>query len=131
MAEWPVIPAIRTHDLARLLAFYTDTLGFHIERGTADEGHVSVSFGEARLMLESIGDLYSPAYNAAIGERSRARGSTALYIEADDLDGLHGRVMAAGAVIADPLAPRDWGQREFTVEDADGNWLTFWQRLEG
>ena len=130
MAEWPVIPAIRTHDLARLLSFYTDTVGFQLERGTAEEGHVSVSFGPARLMLESVSDLYGPAYNAAIGERSRARGSTALYIEADDLDALHGRVAAAGAVIIDPLAPRDWGQREFTVEDIDGNWLTFWKALE-
>ena len=130
MAEWPIIPAIRTQDLARLLRFYTETLGFQLERGTAEEGHVSVSYGPARLMLENISDLYSPAYNAAIGERSRASGSTALYIEADDLDALHGRVAAAGAVIADPLASRDWGQREFTVEDADGNWLTFWQKLE-
>ncbi len=131
MAEWPVIPAIRTHDLARLLSFYTETLGFQLERGTAEEGHVSISYGPARLMLESIGDLYSPAYNSAIGERSRSRSAMALYIEAGDLDALHERVTAAGGVIADPLTPRDWGQREFTVEDADGNWLTFWQKIEG
>ncbi|MCA9821981.1 MAG: VOC family protein [Dehalococcoidia bacterium] len=131
MAEWPVIPAIRSHDLARLLIFYTETLGFHLERGTAAEGHVSISFGPARLMLESVGDLYSPAYNAAISERSRGRAAMALYVEADDLEGLYKRVTGAGAVIADPLAPRDWGQREFTVEDADGNWLTFWQKLDG
>ncbi|MGD9933321.1 MAG: VOC family protein [Dehalococcoidia bacterium] len=131
MAEWPVIPAIRSNDLARLLSFYIETLGFQLERGTAEEGHVSISYGPARLMLESISDLYSPAYNAAIGERSRDRGSATLYIEADDLDGLYGRVTAAGAVVVDALAARDWGQREFTLEDADGNWLTFWQKLEG
>jgi uncharacterized glyoxalase superfamily protein PhnB len=33
----------------------------------------------------------------------------------------------AGATIIDPLADREWGQTEFTVEDPEGNWLTFWR----
>ncbi len=131
MADWPVIPALRTRDLPRLLAFYTGVVGCRIERGTADEGHVSISYGPARLMLETVSDLYSPAYNAAIGERTGTRSSLSLYIESDELEALHERAVVAGCVIADPLAARDWGQREFTMEDPDGNWLTFWQSLAG
>ena len=52
----------------------------------------------------------------------------ALYIEADDLAAFHARLKASGARIIDPLAERPWGQEEFTVEDDEGNWLTFWKK---
>jgi len=50
-------------------------------------------------------------------------------MEASDLDAFYARLQAAeGARIIDPLASRPWGQDEFTVEDPDGNWLTFWEK---
>jgi uncharacterized glyoxalase superfamily protein PhnB len=42
---------------------------------------------------------------------------------------LYARVTTGRLKVVDPLADRPWGQREFTVEDPGGNWLTFWQRL--
>lgn len=42
-------------------------------------------------------------------------------------DELYARIEAAGGRIVDPLAPRPWGQRELTVEDGEGTWLTFWR----
>ena len=57
------------------------------------------------------------------------RSSMALYIEAEDLADFYSRLEAGGAVrIVDPLAARPWGQQEFTVEDNEGNWLTFWNK---
>ena len=35
--------------------------------------------------------------------------------------------VAADVRIIDPLAPRPWGQDEFTVQDT-GNWLTGWAK---
>lgn len=78
-------------------------------------------------MIEAAGTFYSDAYNAAIRERLGTPSASALYIEAPDLDALYARVQAAGVKVVDPVAARDWGQREFTIEDPEGTWLTFWQ----
>jgi uncharacterized glyoxalase superfamily protein PhnB len=78
-------------------------------------------------MLEVAADHYGDAYNAAIRQRLGSVSPTSLYIEAPDLEELYGTLDADGTQIIDPLADRPWGQAEFTVEDTNGNWLTFWR----
>jgi len=80
-------------------------------------------------MVEPAGSLYSDEYNAAIRERIGWKSPNALYIEELDLDAYYDSLRKRGARIIDPLAPRPWGQREFTVEDGAGNWLTFWSKV--
>lgn len=127
MSSWGVIPTIRVRDMAEALAFYLGPLEFSLERGGAGESNSAVARGDARLMLETAADHYGDEYNAAIRQRLGAPSSTSLYIEAADLAGFHARLQAAGARIVDPLADRPWGQAEFTVEDPEGNWLSFWE----
>ena len=121
-----MIPAIRVRDMAEALAFYLGPLEFTLERGGEGESNSALVRGDARLMLETAADHYGEEYNAAIRERLGSPSSTALYIEATDLAAFQSRLEAAGARIVDPLADRPWGQAEFTVEDNEGNWLTFW-----
>ena len=130
MSGWGVIPAIRVRDLAEALAFYLGPLEFTLDRGGAGEGNSAISRGDARLMLENAAGHYGDEYNAAIRERLGSPSSMALYIESSDLAGFQSRLEAAGARIIDPLADRPWGQAEFTVEDHEGNWLTFWNASE-
>ena len=106
MPGYGVLPSIRVRDLSTALEFYTQRLGFEIVRGGPGDDNVSIRRGDASLMLETVADFYSPGYNAAIRSRLEAR-----------------------VAIPDPLAQREWGQREFTVEDPEGNWLTFWKGL--
>ena len=80
-------------------------------------------------MLEAGGAFYGETYNAAIASRLGRGGAGALYVEADDLSELYAAVEAAGLRVVDPLADRPWGQTEFTVEDYEGYWLSFWKRL--
>jgi uncharacterized glyoxalase superfamily protein PhnB len=127
LSAWGVIPSVRVVDMAAGLRFYRDVLGFEVERGTQEDSNCALRYGDARLMLETAGGHYSDEYNAAIQERLGRPSPHALYIEAGDLDALYDRVQAAQARIVDPLADRPWGQREFTVEDEEGNWLTFWR----
>jgi uncharacterized glyoxalase superfamily protein PhnB len=122
-----VIPAIRVRDMDLALEFYVGRLGFAIERGGPADDNCAISRGDARLMLEVAGDLYSEAYNEAIRQRLDTPSATALYVEADDLDALFERVVDAGVDVVDPLAERPWGQAEFTIADPTGQWLTFWQ----
>lgn len=131
MATYGVTPSIRVQDIARALSFYEGTLGFDVLRGGPDDGNVSLGRGAARLMLETPGSFYAPAYNEAIRARTGTPSAMALYMEADDLADLYGRLAAAGLPIVDPLADRDWGQAEFTVADPEGNWLTFYKPLAG
>lgn len=125
--NWGVIPSIRVQDLKGALDFYTATLGFKLTRGGPDEDNNSLDRNDAHIMIEKATAFYSPEYNEAIQERIGGRSAMALYIEAPDLDELHETLRAAGAKVIDPLAERPWGQSEFTVEDPEGNWLTFWK----
>ncbi len=129
MPGWGVIPSLRFADLDGAVRFYVDVLGFAVRRGEPAEGNVSVQRGDANLMLESAAAFYSEGYNRAIRARMGSPGPHALSIEAEDLEALWARVTSARARVVDPLADRPWGQAEFTVEDPDGNWLTFWRSL--
>lgn len=129
MPGYGVIPSLRFRDLPSAITFYTETLGFTLDRGDPTEPNVAITRGDARLMLESAAAFYSPAYNSAIEQRLGSNAPNSLYIEAEDLDLLHQSAQAANAAILDPLAERPWGQREFTVADPEGNWLTFWKAL--
>lgn len=130
MSGWGVIPSLRVTDMPAALRFYTDVLGFDVERGGPEDSNCALKYGDGRIMLETAADHYGDEYNAAIRERLGGPSPHALYIEAEELDALHERVTDAHAPIVDPLADRPWGQREFTVEDPEGNWLTFW-RVDG
>jgi uncharacterized glyoxalase superfamily protein PhnB len=121
-----VIPTIRVREMATILPFYLDQLGFSLERGGPTSDNSALQRGDARVMVEVAGDLYSPGYNDAIRKRIGTPSAVTLYIEAPDVDAMHDRLTASGANIVDPLADRPWGQREFTVADPDGNWFTFW-----
>jgi uncharacterized glyoxalase superfamily protein PhnB len=128
MPGWGVIPTIRVHDLRAVLDHYRDVLDFTIERD--DPENSTVTRNEARFMVEPAGSLYSDEYNAEIRERIGGKSPNALYIEEPgDIDAYYERVCSAGARIVDPLAVRPWGQKEFTVQDGAGNWLTFWSKL--
>ena len=129
MPGWGVIPSIRVHDMAEAVAFYVDRLEFTLDSGGEGATNSSLTRGDGHVMIETAADFYGAQYNEAIKQRLGSRSSIALYIEAEDLAALYSKLEAAGDVrIIDPLAARPWGQEEFTVEDHEGNWLTFWRK---
>lgn len=130
MAGWAVIPTVRVPDMGEALDFYREKLGFALTRGGPYEVNCSLSRGDARIMLEVPTDLYSPAYNEAIRRRLGGRSAVSLYVEVPDLERFYERLRASGVTVVDPIAPRPWGQTEFTVEDHVGTWLTFWEAPE-
>ena len=128
MADYPAIATFRFPDLAAARDFYVDQLGFTVTR---DDQNLSIAFGAAQIMLE--GDesaFYGDLYNRAIAERRGQRSPNALYIEAPGLDELYQRCLDRQIRVVDSIGSRPWGQREFTVEDPAGNFLSFWEREE-
>ena len=129
MPGWGVIPSIRVRNMADALAFYIGRLEFTLASGGEGTTNASLTRGDARVMIETAADHYGDEYNLAIRARLGTQSSIALYIEAEDLAAFHSRLEASGSVrIIDPFAERPWGQEEFTVEDHEGNWLTFWEK---
>ena len=96
MPGWGVTPAIRSATWPPALAFYVDRLGFSLERGGPTDDNSAIARGDARLMLEVAGDLYSPGYNEAIRGRLGTPSAMALYMEAPDLDALYARLRSLG-----------------------------------
>lgn len=128
MTEWGVIPSIRVRNMAEALAFYRGTLEFTLDSGGDDASNSALTRGNAHVMIETAADHYSDEYNAAIRERLGTPSCIDLYMEASDVAEFHSRLGAVGARIVDPLATRPWRQEQFTVEDHEGNWLTFWAK---
>ena len=126
MSGFGVTPTVRVRDMAEALRFYLGPLEFTLERGGESEGNSSVRHGDARIMLETDQAFYGDEYNAAIRKRLGSPSSISLYIESSDLAAFQSRLRAAGVRIVDPLSDRPWGQAELTVEDHEGNWLSFW-----
>ena len=114
--------------MAEALAFYRGTLEFTLDSGGDDKSNSSLTRGDAHVMIETTADLYSDEYNAAIRARLGKPSPIDLYMEAPDVTAFYSRLQAAGARIVDPLATRPWRQEQFTVEDHEGNWLTFWRK---
>lgn len=54
------------------------------------------------------------------GGQATPAGMSAIYVVVDDADAAYERAKAAGAEVTEPV-DRDYGSREFTVTDPDGN----------
>lgn len=106
-------------DMAATLAFYR-RLGLDIPADADGEPHVEVTIGGLRLMFDSVEVIRSfsqweppqGGHRMALAFRCKSP---------DEVDLLHGELIAAGH--RSHLAPFDafWGQRYATVLDPDGN----------
>lgn len=101
-------------DLAASSAFYRDVLGFTIHR-IDDPGWLFYESGGCLIMAGECRDAM-PARD--IGDHSYVA-----YLEVDDVDACHARVVAAGAETLKPLRDEPWGMREFGVRTVDGHRL--------
>ncbi|MGE5537671.1 MAG: bleomycin resistance protein [Gemmatimonas sp.] len=105
-------------DVVRSVAHYRDTLGFDVE----------FTWGEPPVYagVERSGVLIH--LQAADGAR---RGPGAVYVFCRDVDALHAELAARGARVI--LAPNDYdyGMRDFTIADPDGNRLSFGMEIKG
>ena len=118
-------PVLRYRDPHAAIAWLEEALGF--ERVAVHEGedgsvqHAELSFRGGRIMLGTAADPSDGGY-AAIAQPP---GSSSVYVVVDDPDALHDRAKAAGAEISRGLTDQDYGSREFTAKDPEGNVWSF------
>jgi uncharacterized glyoxalase superfamily protein PhnB len=80
--------------------------------------HAELDFHGAVVMLSSAGIGREPFRSLPAGDRL-------LYCAIDDVDGLYERVRDAGGEIALEITDTDYGSRDFTVRDPEGNLWAF------
>lgn len=106
-----VYVTIRYADAPAAIEWLTTTLGFEAhEVHTGDDGiivHAQLGFGEDLIML---GDA-----------RGEVRTAQTVYLARDDVDEHFAMAVAAGAEVARPIEDTDYGSREYSVRDPEGN----------
>ena len=101
-------------DVMRSVAHYRDVLGFREE----------FLYGEPTFYAGLERDSVTIHLQAA-GVTKRQPGQGALNVFVTDVDALYEELKARGARALGPPKDYDYGMRDFTVEDLDGNHLNF------
>lgn len=110
-----VYPLLFYRDAPAAIEFLERAFGF--ERWLVvpgDEGiviHSELGFGKQAVLVSS-----------ATNDASRARvGLGAVYLRIDDVDAMFTQAAAAGVAIVKPPYDTDYGSRDFTCRDPEGN----------
>lgn len=106
---------LATPDLPRTLAFYRDVLGFAVAR--AEDAFAFVGAGGVELMFVHDPEAKIPAVRGLV-----------FFLEG--VDELHARVARAKVPVLWGPETYDYGAREFSIADPDGNELIFSEPVE-
>jgi uncharacterized glyoxalase superfamily protein PhnB len=102
-------------DMAAALAYYRDKLGFTVTFSWEEPPHyVCLCLGDCAIHLNS----YVPP-----------AGPSHVCIFCKGIDALYAQLNARGVAVAEPVADRPYGMRDFTVIDPDGHRLVFGQGI--
>ncbi len=115
-------PGLQYADADAAMAWLEEVLGCRRrEDHRDDEGnvvHAEMEFRGAILMLSSAGVGREPF-------RSLPAGGRLVYCAMDEVDALYERVRDTGAEIVVEITDTDYGSRDFTVRDPEGNLWAF------
>lgn len=126
---YPGIIILAVEELARARAFYTTAFGWPI----AVETPVYVEFRCTADLRLGLYQREGFARNVAAAPTRIPAGGLApfeLYLFSDDLSTSVARLLAAGARLLSPVAPRNWGDLVGYFADPDGNILALAQLRE-
>lgn len=126
------IPALPARDVTQAVAFYADKLGFQVLHH--DAGFAVLRRDDAVLHLwQSDDESWTTRFESAAspvnsGAESFLAGTASCRIEVSDVDALFTEMQAAG--VLHPISRHgvdatDYGTREFSVLDGDGNLIGF------
>ncbi len=116
MCGMSIYPALRYRDAHAAIDWLKEALGFEavsVHEADGRVGHAELTFGDGWIMLGSTG---------SGDERfDRGVGTSSLYLATDAVDAAYERAKAAGATVTREIEDMDYGSREFTVSDPEGN----------
>lgn len=120
-----VFPALRYRDASTALDWLKQAFGFTEHTVHRDENgsivHAVLRHGPSMIMFGQ--------YDEAGWLGGRApdplAGTVSIYLAVDDPDAHHAHARAAGAQIVRPLVDQDYGSREYSARDPEGNLWSF------
>ncbi len=120
-----IFPALRYRDANAAINWLDSAFGFEAKSvHRADDGsvqHAELCLGDNLVML---GEAREDGWMG--GEAPEPlRSTVSLYVVVPNPDELHGRAVAAGAEVVRALEDMDYGSREFSVRDLEGNLWSF------
>jgi uncharacterized glyoxalase superfamily protein PhnB len=122
-----VIPVLRYRDARAMIEFICRAFGF--ERRAVYDGpdglvvHSELTLGRGMIMVSSALDT---PYGQLVGAPQPGHPLTmGIYVVVEDADAHHDRAKAAGAEIVRPLTDQDYGGRDYTARDPEGQVWTF------
>ena len=114
-----IIPTFRYDDAKGAIEFLETAFGFErkavMETDDGRIAHAELTHGPGMVMVGSRG----------LGDPQFENGHASTYVVVDDPDALHDRARAAGAEITRELQDMDYGSREFSARDTEGNVWSF------
>ena len=116
-----IFPVLKYDDARAAIDFLERAFGF--ERHAVYDGenggvaHAEIRLGDEYVMLGSTGE-GDHRFNQGAGRYS-------LYVVVEDPDAHHARAKDAGAAIERELTETDYGSREYTARDPEGNLWSF------
>ena len=116
-----IFPALRYRDARAAIDFLVAAFGFEATEVFEDDDgrvvHAELHLGPGAIMLGSTG---------GGDERfDRAAGAGSVYVALDDVDAHFQRARAGGAEVVRELEDTDYGSREYTACDPEGNLWSF------
>lgn len=125
MSEQTIFPALRYRDARAAIEWLGRAFGFEprmvVDGEAGTVAHAELTFDGAMIMLGSVRAPESDAYSAA----APPPGGTALYVVVGDPDAHCERARAAGAEVVRELQDTDYGSREYSARDPEGNVWSF------
>lgn len=120
-----IFPALRYSHADAARAWLTEAFGTE-ERDVYRDGdgrirHAELKLGDGLIMF---GCCDEGGFLGGSSPDSRA-GTISLYIAVSDPDALYARATCAGAEVVRELTDTDYGSREFSVRDLEGNLWSF------
>ena len=125
MSTQNIFPALRYQDADAALAWLTEAFGTE-ERDVYRDGNGRIQHAELKLGdgLIMFGSDDGSGFLGGSPPDPRA-GTISLYIVVADPDMLHARATGADAEVVRELTDTDYGAREFSVRDLEGNLWSF------
>lgn len=126
-----------TADIDRAIKFYTEVLGFTLTYSQPAEGPLDfcilhlddqqVMFGTPPAELIEMNRNDRPLLEAVNGRIGQA-GPLSIYFAVSDVDAHFAHTVENGVTILEPLWQTPWGLKQYSLQDIDGQLLTFHNR---
>ena len=134
-SAWKIIPQFQSRSINKTVRFYVEELGFILggthpdDDGEGDKSNApEPTFCSLFAGHKAAANIY---FNKCEPNEFQPR-EAMIALDTEGLDEFYGVLKARNTMkIVEPIEDKEWGYRQFSVADADGNILTFFKFLQG